>query len=396
MRRRAKDRAIKYAVLALVFVALAFGSGFYLGLTWLNGGGNLAGDDSPGDDESFDGRMNILLLGLDAGTIGADEKHNHYRSDTMMVVSIDPAEKAVSVLSIPRDTRVMIPGVGYQKINAAMAYGGPELAVQTVKELLNVPIHHYVAINYEGFRKLVDAIGGVEINIEKRMKYVDKAGGLYIDLEPGLQVLDGEKAEQFVRFRKYPEGDLGRIKAQQQFLEAAAKSFFKPSNLLRLPQIVKAVQETVKTDMDTSDMLKLANLARQMGQDNLKMYVLPGEGRYINGISYFIPYQSEMQQVVKEVFFGGNANVKVAVLNGSGYAGLARKVAEKLEEMGFTVVKVANADSFDYDTTTIIYPSGMKEYAEKMAKVFESPRMQEDSSNEDLTTIIVGKDAQKS
>ncbi|KXG74624.1 Regulatory protein MsrR [Fervidicola ferrireducens] len=389
-------RIIKYTVVAIAFAALAFGSGFYFALSRLNDGAGITPGDNPATEEYSGGRLNILVLGLDAGTIGADEEHNHYRSDTMMVVSIDPAEKRVNVLSIPRDTRVRIPGVGYQKINAAMAYGGPELAVRTVKDLLGVPIHNYVTINYSGFRKIVDAMGGVEINIERRMKYVDKAGGLRIDLEPGLQVLDGEKAEQFVRFRQYPEGDLGRIKAQQKFLEAAVKSFFKPSTILRLPQIVKAVQETVRTDIEPSNMVKLANLAMQIGQDNIKMYILPGEGRYIGGISYFIPYESQMRQVVKEVFFGENANVKVAVLNGSGYAGLASKVAEKLEEMGFTVVRVANADSFDYDTTTIIYPSDMREYAEKLAKVFESARMQEENApGEDLTTIIVGKDAQR-
>ncbi|SHM61657.1 transcriptional attenuator, LytR family [Caldanaerovirga acetigignens] len=389
-------RIIKYIIIVFAFASLAFVSGFYFALSRLNGGQGLFTGDNPSGDEYSGGRLNVLVLGLDAGTIGADEEHNHYRSDTMMVVSVDPVEKKINVLSIPRDTRVRIPGVGYQKINAAMAYGGPELAVRTVKDFLGVPIHNYVAINYSGFRKIVDAMGGVEINIEKRMKYVDKAGGLNIDLEPGLQVLDGEKAEQFVRFRQYPEGDLGRIKAQQKFLEAAVKSFFKPSTILRLPQIVKAVQETVRTDIEPSNMMKLANLARQIGQDNVKMYILPGEGRYIGGVSYFLPYETEMRKVVKEVFFGENANVKVAVLNGSGYAGLASKVAEKLEAMGFTVVRVANADSFDYDTTTIIYPSDMKEYAEKLAKVFGSARMQEGTGDdENLTTIIVGKDAQR-
>ncbi|MCG0275548.1 MAG: LCP family protein [Thermosediminibacteraceae bacterium] len=389
-------KVIKYIVFAILFVALAVGSGFYFTLYSLNKGENISLEADPSADKNLTKKLNILVLGLDAGTIGVDEEHNHYRSDTMMVVSIDPAEKKINVLSIPRDTRVRIPGVGYQKINAAMAYGGPELAVKTVKDLLGVPIHHYVAINYSGFRKIVDAIGGVEINVERRMKYVDPAGGLYIDLEPGLQVLDGEKAEQFVRFRQYPDGDLGRIKAQQKFVQAALKSLLKPSTLLRLPQIVKAVQETVRTDMETGDIMKLANLVRQIDQDSVKMYILPGEGRYISGISYFIPYESEMEKTVKEVFFGENANIKVAVLNGSGYAGIAKKVAEKLEEMGFTVVRVANADSFDYDTTTIIYPSEKREDAEKIAKVFANARMKEEKmEGEGLTTIIVGKDVQR-
>ncbi|ADL07536.1 LCP family protein [Thermosediminibacter oceani] len=388
-------RVIKYALIAMLFVALAFGSGFYLTLLRLNRGSENTLPDNSKTDEYPGERMNILLLGLDAGTIGADEEHNRYRSDTMMVFSVDPKEKKVNVLSIPRDTRVRISGVGFQKINAAMAYGGPELAVRTVEDFLGIPIHHYVTVNYSGFRKIVDAMGGIEINIEKRLKYDDNAGGLHIDLQPGLQVLDGEKAEQFVRFRHYPEGDLGRMKAQQKFIEAALKTLLKPSTLLRLPQIAQAVQESVKTDIEPMQMMKLANLARQIQQDNVKMYILPGEGRYIGGISYFIPYESEMAEVVKEVFYGENANVKVAVLNGSGYAGIARKVAEQLEAMGFTVVRVANADSFDYDTTTIIYPREKREDAEKIAKVFANAQMKEEESpEENLTTIIVGKDAQ--
>ncbi|TYP57584.1 LCP family protein [Thermosediminibacter litoriperuensis] len=388
-------RVIKYAVFAILFVVLAFGSGFYFTLRSLNNGSDISPRDSSGTDEYLEGRLNILVLGLDAGTIGADEEHNRHRSDTMMVFSVDPKEKKVNVLSIPRDTRVRIPGVGYQKINAATAYGGPELAVKTVKNFLGVPIHHYVTVNYSGFRKIVDAMGGIEINIEKRREYHDNAGGLHIDLQPGLQVLDGEKAEQFVRFRQYPEGDLGRVKAQQKFMEAALKTLLKPSTLLRLPQIVQAVQESVSTDIEPIQMMKLANIARQIQYDNVKMYILPGEGQYIGGVSYFIPYKSEMAKVVKEVFHGENANVKVAVLNGSGYAGIARKVAQKLEEMGFTVVRVANADSFDYDTTTIIYPREKREDAEKIAKVFANARMKEEESpEENLTTIIVGKDAQ--
>jgi LCP family protein required for cell wall assembly len=310
----------------------------------------------------------------------------------MMVFSIDRDKKDIKVLSIPRDTRVKIPGVGVEKINAAMAFGGPDLAVKTVKDFLGIPIHNYVVVNYKGFKEIVDALGGVEINIEKPMKYDDNAGNLHIDLKPGLQVLNGDKAEQFVRFRHYPGGDLDRVKAQQKFIEAVGKTILKPSTLLKLPKIINTVQENVETDIGPLEVAGLANFARQVGTDNIKTFILPGEGKYISGVSYFIPFQSQMNDMIDQIFFDGGYS-KVAVLNGNGSSGVASKIARELEQKGFKVVRVANADSFDYETTTIIYPKEKKDDAEKIARIFTNAEMKEEPQLQaGLTTVIVGKD----
>jgi len=295
-------------------------------------------------------------------------------------------------LSIPRDTRVNIPGVGVEKINAAMAFGGPDLAVKTVKNLLGIPIHKYVVVNYKGFKEIVDALGGVEINIKEPMKYNDNAGNLHINLQPGLQVLDGDKAEQFVRYRHYPGGDIDRVKAQQEFIEAVGKTILKPSTLLKLPKIINTVQENVETDIEPLEIASLANFARQVGTGNIQTFMLPGEGKYISGVSYFIPSQSQMNDMVDRIFFDDGSS-KVAVLNGNGSSGIASKIAKELEQNGFKVVSIANADNFDYETTTIIYPKEKKDDAEKIAKIFEHAKMKEESQLQaGLTTVIVGKD----
>ncbi|RKL61897.1 LytR family transcriptional regulator [Thermoanaerobacteraceae bacterium SP2] len=385
----------KYTLIAVLFIVLSVGSGFYYvfhSLNKPNPGNPNSGNLTNTDEFVKGGRLNILLLGLDAGTIGASEEHNRHRSDTMMVFSIDRDKKDIKVLSIPRDTRVKIPGVGVEKINAAMAFGGPDLAVKTVKDFLGIPIHNYVVVNYKGFKEIVDALGGVEINIEKPMKYDDNAGNLHIDLKPGLQVLNGDKAEQFVRFRHYPGGDLDRVKAQQKFIEAVGKTILKPSTLLKLPKIINTVQENVETDIGPLEIAGLANFARQVGTDNIKTFILPGEGKYISGVSYFIPFQSQMNDMVDQIFFDGGYS-KVAVLNGNGSSGVASKIARELEQKGFKVVRVANADSFDYETTTIIYPKEKKDDAEKIARIFTNAEMKEEPQLQaGLTTVIVGKD----
>ena len=226
------------------------------------------------------------------------------------------------------------------------------------------------------------------------MKYTDPVGNIYIDLHPGQQLLDGDKAEQFVRYREYPDADVGRVKAQQQFMEALIDKALRPATILKLPKIIDVVQENVETDIQPLEFASLANFGRQIKQDDIKMYIIPGEGKYISGTSYFLPFQNQMNEMIDEIFFD-DGNIKVAVLNGNGAKGVASKVATELESQGFKVVTVANADSFDYDTTTILYPKDKKSDAEKIAEVLTQARLEEQEETDkriDLPTIIVGKD----
>ena len=177
--------------------------------------------------------INIMIMGVDrrADDVG--------RSDTLMVLTYNPADKKASLLSLPRDTRVHIEKNDYDKINHAYAYGGHELTKKTVEAFLNVPVDYYVMIDVHAFEKIIDAVGGVDIDVEKRMYYEDPwddDGGLVIDLYPGKQHMDGKTAIQYVRYRD-GEGDIGRITRQQKFIKAFMSQIISPSILPKLPEI---------------------------------------------------------------------------------------------------------------------------------------------------------------
>ncbi|MEW5935100.1 MAG: LCP family protein, partial [Bacillota bacterium] len=185
-------------------------------------------------------RVNVLVLGLDyqldsSGKPIADWRRSHGRADTVMLVSFDLERREVGVLSLPRDSRVDIPGRGLDKLNAAHAYGGPGLAMRTVQELTGVPVHYYVRTSFDGVARMVDLLGGVEFDVPRNMDYEDPTQDLYIHLKAGRQVLDGKSALQLLRFRQYPEGDIDRIRVQQAFLMAAARKALSVVTLARLP-----------------------------------------------------------------------------------------------------------------------------------------------------------------
>lgn len=240
----------------------------------------------------LDSRMNVLLMGVDSN--GRDtERFNGCRSDTIILASLDPETKKVSLISIPRDSRVRInPSNGkhtVEKINAAHAIGGPELTVQTVSEDFGVPIDHYMVIDVQGLKQLFEALGPVEVMVEKPMHYRDRAGRLNIALEPGLNKLDATRLEEYVRFRHDPRGDIGRIERQQWFLRQVKKKLEEPQVLLKLPELCKLAGEYVRTDLEPTDMLKLAAFCKDLKTNQIQTATLPGEPVTINGGSYWVP-----------------------------------------------------------------------------------------------------------
>ena len=189
----------------------------------------------------------MLILGIDTGANGnGSNSPVGKRSDVMMVASIDPEMKEAGLLSIPRDTRAYIPGkIGnHEKIGHAHAHGGPELAMETVELLLDIPIHHYIRVNFEAFKKGVEMIGGVDMVIPEDMHYEDPAQDLYIDIPKGPTHLDGDLALQFVRYREYTNGDIGRIQAQETFLKEVIKKALSLSNILKMPEIIQSFSIT--------------------------------------------------------------------------------------------------------------------------------------------------------
>lgn len=230
-------------------------------------------------------KMNIMVLGVD------ERSEDVGRSDTLFVVTVDTNTKEVSMLSVPRDTRVKIPGHGYDKINHAYAFGGHKLSQQAIEGLLGITIDRYVMIDFHSFNKIVDAVGGVDIDIEKRMYYedpYDDGGGLVIDLQPGVQHLDGETAIQYVRYRD-EEGDIGRVQRQQKFIKALMKEVASPSVITRIPAIIQQVSSAIKTDMTTTEMLNMARILNDAYKNGLKTDMVPGKPAFISDISYWLP-----------------------------------------------------------------------------------------------------------
>lgn len=253
---------------------------------------------------------NVAVFGTDeAGRLTDVIFIAHFKSET----------NEVNLLSIPRDTKVewtkeqvsVLPQkhqwVRVGKINEMTSWGGIEnirpLTITTIERLLGVKIDNYVVVNLDAFRQIVDAIGGVEVEVKQRMKKDDYSQDLHIDLSPGVQVLDGEKAEQFVRFRGYPTGDLGRIEAQQDFLEAFAKKILSPEIITKIPKILPILFTSLKTDIGLTEIPSYYPYLKDFDINQLHFSVLPGEARIEEGLSYFFVDEEAVCTLVQELFF---------------------------------------------------------------------------------------------
>ena len=291
--KKNKSSYVKYIlILVVVFILSGMVGAFFA---------NALVDNKP--DYNEDDKKGMLVA-KDKATVmimGVDERVDDVgRSDTLMIATLDPDKNQAALLSVPRDTRVKIKGHGFDKINAAYAYGGRKLTQETIESLLNTHIDHYIKINVHGFTKIIDALGGIDIDVEKRMYYEDPwddDGGLYIDLQPGMQHMDGKTAITYVRYRD-EEGDIGRIKRQQNFMKAVMDKLVSPTIIPKLPAIVSAVSDSVETDMSVSEILSFLGTLQDAKDNGLKSEMLPGKPVYIEGISYWVPDISKTRQIL--------------------------------------------------------------------------------------------------
>lgn len=244
---------------------------------------------------TFQKPTTIMLMGID------ERKDDVGRSDTLMILSL--SKDKASLLTIPRDTMVYIEKRGYQKINAAYAYGGAKLARETVEDFLGIDIDHYVAINKARFAEVIDAMGGVDVYVERDMYYEDPwddNGGLVIDLRQGRRHLDGDTAIQFVRFRD-SEGDVGRVRRQQAFMRACADKLTEPAMIIKIPELLSVAVKAIDTDLTSGEMLAAAgSLKNAESAGNIKTGVVPGWLQYIEGVSYLIPNADRLGDVMRD------------------------------------------------------------------------------------------------
>ncbi|WP_338835895.1 LCP family protein [Neomoorella thermoacetica] len=249
--------------------------------------------DGSGAAVAAPGKPETVLL------IGVDQRvpNEPSRSDTIMLAVLDPQKPGVDILSIPRDTRVKIPGHGYDKINAAHAYGGPRLLMDTINDFLGSHVDKYVEVNFQGFQKIIDILGGVDIDVDKRMYYPEEN----IDLKPGFQHLNGHDALAYVRYRYDPEGDVTRVGRQQKFMKALIDQTFKLSTIPKIPQLVSEISKDVKTNLSVKEMLSLALSMKGLNGSTVNTYTIPGEGKYLGGVSYYIVDQQKLPGVLAAI-----------------------------------------------------------------------------------------------
>jgi len=240
------------------------------------------------------GKFNVLVLGVDKdGT----------RADTIMIFSVDNINKSIKLLSIPRDTRVSHNGKNF-KINACLGYSDPEaFMIEKIKEITGMPIHYYCEVNFIGIREIVDILGGVDYDVPMKMDYEDPEQDLYIHLEKGPQHLDGDKAEQLLRFRKgYANQDLGRINTQQGFIKEMFKQKMQPKYLLKAVDIINAAYPYVKTNFTITSALEFVSILKDTETTNIESFILPGEGMYIGKASYIVHDPEATKELIAKEF----------------------------------------------------------------------------------------------
>ena len=389
---------IKIVSMLLLLSLLSVGVGGYIYLKSLNPlDVSLMNKNSENKNSEAIQKINILVLGVDETSL-TDPR----RSDTMILLSYNPKTNKAYILSIPRDTMIKLDKYGTQKINAAYPIGGPQLAMDMVSQLIGEPVDYYVKIGYEGFKQLVDDLGGVEMNVPMDMNYDDNAGNLHIHLKKGVQLLDGEKALQLVRFRHgYAEQDLERVKVQREFLLAMFQKAKDPSTLLKIHRILKTINQYVETNIPPTTMLKYADYLLKLDKDNIKAATVPGTPQYIDGVAYYITDPQEVLQFMDNLnderddtaIAANKKDIKIEVLNGGGIPGAATKTADLLKQQGYDVVKIGNVIGTTYNTTQIINRTDDKKIVEDLKKILKNAIVVEDTngdSNVDIT-IILGK-----
>lgn len=246
-------------------------------------------------DGSSINKTNILVVGVDKDGV---------RSDVNMLFSIDAKKKTIRLLSIPRDTRVQLPGGSHAKINACIGKeNGEELLIETVKELTGLPVNDFCKVNFEVLRNIIDILGGVEFDVPIDMDYDDPVQDLHIHLKAGVQTLNGEDAEGLLRFRSgYANADLGRINTQQAFLKETIRQKLHPKYILKAVPVIREITKNLETDMTPAYIMKYAWKFRNSENVSFASYTLPGAPKTIRGVSYYICDEKAMETLARTEF----------------------------------------------------------------------------------------------
>jgi len=423
-------------VLIFIIIILLLGIGWFTYRTIRNGGGlsgMLATVVGHNENTKKDLKeIKVLILGVSTDT-------DAELTDTIMIASYNPNTQKANLLSIPRDTftgKNTKKAVASQKINSLYNINKtPDKTLAAVNELTGLDIKYYVVVKTEALIKLVDAIGGVKFNVPMRMKYTDTSQDLVIDLEEGEQVLDGNKAEQLLRFRhndpqkgvgmtsypaEYGDNDFGRMRTQRDFIIATLKQTLKPSNIFKIGQILEIANENVDTNLELSFVKDYIPYAVELDTENITSATLPGTTPDVsttNGVSVFVADKKASKELIQSMFYADVTeenedntisnnttsisttttqtaeDISIELLNGSGDNSKIEKAKKLLEEAGYNVKKTGKTSSI---AQTII--TNKKDVTDENLKnikqVLGKGNISTNKSSTSLVdvTIIIGKD----
>jgi LCP family protein required for cell wall assembly len=321
--------------------------------------------------------INILL-------IGSDSRHGeNARSDTLIFMNINFQANRVYLISIPRDTRAYIPGRGMDKINAAYAYGQAGLSIRTVQNFFGVDLNHYMEVDFEGFKELVDTLGGIDINVKKGID--DRSSGYSMHIPQGRQRMNGDQALNYVRYR-HGDSDFNRAERQQEFLRALAANTLQARTVLKLPKLIDILHRNVSTDMSKSEMIELGTFLRQLPKNRIESITVTGECKDIEGISYVEADPEFLMELMERVDKGQslapmksqsesdkmsmkNDPGSIAILNGTDKLGLATKARTRLARYGISDIRIGDADNSKYRRTQIKFKEKDRVWAERFRRL---------------------------
>lgn len=353
--------------------------------------------------------VNILVMGIDRVPDVPKSSPEIFsgRSDTILLLRLDPKEKSVTLLSIPRDTQVEIAG-GVDKINDANVKGGATQAAKVVSQTLNnIQIDRYVRITTDAFRELVDLVGGVEVFVPEPMEYTDITQNLHIDLDQGWQTLNGDQAEQFARFRNDNKGDVGRVQRQQVLLKALRQRLTSPAVLPRLPQAIRAIQQYIDTNLTLEEILAIVGFSLNLQPDDLKMVLLPGRfstpKEFIG--SYWIMDKEGKDRIVQDYFqktpdtISANTSpspnqLRIAIQNATDNPEIPNRIIQYLTQKQFHNIYIVKDWPDKLSETQIIVQKGDLKAATSLKKILGIGKIEPSSTGElksDLT-IRIGED----
>lgn len=377
--KRKKKHIIRNIILITILILAILAGAWFAYKTYKNGGG-LSGmlATAVGHDETTKKNLNeikILLMGVSTDL-------DSELTDTIIVASYNPNTQKANLLSIPRDTftgKYQSKATASQKINALYNMTRkPEKTLQAVNELTGLDIKYYVLVRTEALIELVDTIGGVEFDVPIDMYYTDKTQNLVIDLDQGIQKLNGDKAEQLIRFRhnndgssypsEYGDNDFGRMRTQRDFIIATLKQTLKPGNIFKLGQILDIAHKNVETNLELSFIKDYIPYAVEFNTENMKTATLPGTTPNLNetnGVSIFVMNKKETKELIETMFQDheieetsetvSNETIEasltisekttIELLNGSGDASKLEKAKEILEKAGYKVKKTGKTSS---------------------------------------------------